>query len=495
MRSYMQFIKNTKNVEISIFIFIIFIASFLRFYKLPHNMPFIGDQATEFIAAKDMALDGKIPLHGIHSSMPRFRQGPLYVWSLALFFKLFGYSVQNTSYYAAVMGILAVGFLYILTRKHFGRRIAFMASGILAVSPMAVAHSQFSFIINPIPLVSVLYLSSLINYIKNKSKNIFLPTLLFGILFQFELASAPLLGLIPIAFIYKEKLNKKNAINQAKHFLSGLLLGLLPQILFDISNNFKQLGMFVAWVGYRIISFFGYRAEHTISPYKLINTIGIFQHFFHKFISWDSNIIFFIFIITLFMGIKNWISLPKKSKRPISLVFWWILLLTAGYFVHGSPAEAYFPALFIPLSLAFAWTFGNITGKTPRSIATLIIAGIMTFDFMFLVRTSILSTPIVAKDNNYGTTMWNPRLKVQLQAVDIIKNKTNGPVNIKAIGPGSEFSSYLDNYRYLLWLNNVQISDDGITVWVTRGKESLNPPFINTKSYPLEGTTISIPIL
>ncbi|MFC1653878.1 glycosyltransferase family 39 protein [Patescibacteria group bacterium] len=452
-------------------------------------MPFIGDQATEFFSAKGMAEGSEIPILGINSSMPEFRQGPIYVWLLAILFSIFGYSPEITSYFAASVGIMAVGALYIFTRKLFGRRTSFIASGLLATSPLAVAHSQFSFIINPIPLVSVAYLVSLIEYTKRKKMTLLWPSIIFGLLFQFELASAPLFLLLPIAWKIKSKTKTSDMLSMLK----GLIVGLLPQIVFDITNNFSQLTKFIAWVGYRVISFFGYKQEHTVSVEKLKNTLTIFQTYWQKFISWDSSLIFAIFIAILFSGAIIWAKRKTKFKSPSALVWAWLLILSVSYFIHGGPSEAYFPAFFIPLVLAFSWTLGQISQRASRTISIAMVAGIMAFNTIFLINTDIISKSVKRSEKSLPTAVWLPRYSEQTEAVSLIINNVESPIHLRALGPGSEFSSYLDNYRYLLALEEYEFSPTGAPVWVIRGEEAENPPFINMRSYKLDHVTISVP--
>src|SRR5690606_14172971 len=86
---------------------------------------------------------------------------------------------------------------------------------------------------------------------QKKKRAFFWTTLAWAGLFQFELATAPLL--VVILFIAYKQRNEltKDSIN---HFFQGLVLGLLPQLLYDLTHRLAHLGGFVVWVLYRVVS-------------------------------------------------------------------------------------------------------------------------------------------------------------------------------------------------------------------------------------------------
>lgn len=483
-------LSDKKNQEILIFALIISLASYLRFYLLPYNMPFIGDQAKDYFSALAIVEEGKIPLLGIESSMPQFRQGPVYIWLLGIFFAVFGTNPENTSYLAASLGVLAVGALHIYTRKYFGRKTSLIATAILAASPLAVAHSQLAFVINPIPLVSVMYLVSLFKYQVKKSMSLFWPALICGFLFQFELASAPLFTLLVIAYLQKHPITEIKT--HVVPLIKGLIAGLLPQIAYDLTHQFRQLGLFSAWVAYRILGFFGLKGEHTTSISKLFDTTDIFKTYFHKFISWDNNYIFAIFLILLIGGFLSWLSLNYKSKRPISFVWAWLLVLGGSYFVHAAPSEAYFPAFFVPLSLLVGWSISQIKYPPFQQVLLISVAGLIVFNSALFIKSKGLSVSL--PNTTHVTLAWLPRYQDQLNAIEFIRANTNAPIRLKTIDPQGKFPAYLDNYRFIAHYLNVPLSDDGATVWIDKLSSGKNNPPINSKIYEMDQLIISLPL-
>lgn len=452
-------------------------------------MPFIGDQAKDFLTALNMAENGQIPLLGIESSMPQFRQGPVYIWLLALVFFLLGPSPENTAYLAGTIGVLAVGALYIFGRNYFGRKAALIAAALLAVSPLTVAHSQLSFIINPIPLISVGYLISLLKYLNYPKETLLVPSMWFGLLFQFELANAPLLALLAIVYFLKRKRQTGIDLMAA---VKGLGVGLLPQIVYDLTHKFEHLGLFAAWIGYRIASFLGYKNEHAFSVEQLTQTLGTISLYVQKTISWDRSL-FLIWLAVLIGGCILWTRLPKKHASPSILIWSWLAILLTSYLVHGSPSEAYFPSIAVPLFLGLGWTISQLKGDKALVLSSLLVGITMAVNSNFLVESRVLGIH-VETSSGIPSDAWSPRYSAQMAIVDFIIAETKGPINLRSLGPGSEFPAFLDNFRYLLKVHGVSIAPDGQQVWLVFGEERKTPPFINARSYKLDDVTISFPL-
>ena len=67
---------------------------------------------------------------------------PLSLWVQALSARVFGFHPLSLLVPQALMGVLAVGLLYDLTRRHFGRVAGFAAGVALATTPITVALSR-----------------------------------------------------------------------------------------------------------------------------------------------------------------------------------------------------------------------------------------------------------------------------------------------------------------------------------------------------------------
>ncbi|MDP2685434.1 MAG: glycosyltransferase, partial [bacterium] len=108
----------------SIFVlFILALAFFLRIFNIENNMPFIGDQGWFYLSAREMLINGQIPLVGIASSHPWLHQGPLWTYMLAGVFWLVGFNPLNGAYLTNVLGILSDMMVYIDGSEMLSRRM------------------------------------------------------------------------------------------------------------------------------------------------------------------------------------------------------------------------------------------------------------------------------------------------------------------------------------------------------------------------------------
>lgn len=118
----------------------------------------------------------------------------------------------------------------------------------------------------------------------------------------------------------------------------------------------------------------------------------------------------------------------------------WMAILLISFFVHGSPSEAYFPALFVPIVLAWGIFLTKIKKKSNllRFLVIFLALALAVYQVRFLLGNRMMT---------YGLGL-NQRMKV---ASFIIKDVGEENYQIFGRGPGAEFASFLDNYRYLLW--------------------------------------------
>lgn len=420
---------------------IIVLAAFLRFDRLPQLMPLIGDQGRDFLAAQTALQTKELPLLGISSSIPRFKQGPIHVWFLIAILAIFGNDPVYAGILAATLGVLAVIAIYLLVERYLGRFIATISALILATAPLAVTQSRLAFCTDAIPLFSVMFLWRIWKKPQNIRDFLWLG-LAFALLFQFELATVPLVVLIGIKIWRTRRIwpIKYSVINA----LTGIGFGLLPQLLFDLTHKFQQIGLFVVWLLYRLISFFGFDPEHTVSAGGINLVISRLSEYGQRFMSPWSNLIWGF----LGLAIIGWLWLSKRNWY-LMVIWWWCTLLLIGFFIQSGPSEAYFPALFIPISLILAELI-NRSGNKQKLIWLFFLGVVTTGNVVYLrSRDYGVATP-EALARGYIPTYGQP-LYVQQQIARIIGREAYGkPIYLSAYGEGAEFASVVDNYRYLL---------------------------------------------
>ncbi len=421
-------------------IFIVACATLLRVWQLNTHLIFFGDAAHDIFVAKNAIASHTLPLLGIQSSVPRFRQGPLAIW-----FEMIGLFVSNNNltfvgYLFALLSVGAILVTYELVTVNYSQRAALFTTVVLAFSPLAVANARTPYHTTPIPLFVGLYLWCVMLLYHKKKHALFWSALTFCFMFQFELALTPLVLLIPYVCWRNDTLKKQRWIS----VIPAFLLGLAPQIIYDLTHRFAQLGGFTLWILYRIAAFFGYRHDHTFSPTLLRGTFNTFALYFGRIWSaenlWLSLLCAAIFLSSFILII--WLH-QHHQKIPILIEV--AALSTALLFladiVLGSASEAYFPPFFVLSAILigfvaeYVWQFSQI-----QVILFLVLyAGINTFGIFqhnFFVSTS---APF-----SYG-----PSIDEQRQVVRTIAQLSNNQFQFATARDDGKFPSFFDNLRWV----------------------------------------------
>ena len=389
------------------FVLIFILAAVLRIWRLAELMPFIGDFGHDYLAARDLLTTGKIPLLGIASSVPWLYQGSLWIYLTALALSLSNFHPAAPAVLASILSLITLWAIVELAWKYWGKLAAIASGLIFTTSPLAVLHARTPWHTSPIPLAAIGYFYFLLK------RSSFWSAFFFSVLFQFELSNAPLVLLLLFTRINK-------------YSLIGLLIPVMPKIIYDLTHNFSQLGGFILWLGYRIVAFFGYRQIHTVSLHRLVTTSQIIFDYLQKFFSPGLGLPAAIILLFILF------TLTQARKQSEYLIGFWILIIGISYYVHGTPSEAYFPVLFPVLALILGWGISRF----PAALALIIILAIFNTKFLF--------------SHRFGNTGLS--LADRLTVVDQILVHTGGqPFKLIGTGPGSEHQTFLDNYRYLLW--------------------------------------------
>lgn len=435
-----------KNI---VLLLILLIGFGIRLYKLPELMPFIGDYGWFYLSARDMIVNGEVPLVGIPSSHPWLHQGPLWTYMLAGAFGILGFDPINGAYLTVILGVFTILLIYIVGSEIFSKRIGLMSALLYATSPLAVVYSRSPYHTSPIPLFTLLYIFSLYKFIKGN--NIFFPLaiLFLSILYNLELATAILWFILFIVLIYGmwRKTEWLKRIISRKILIFSFLAFLIPMfpiIIYDFSNNFSQTLKFIVWIGYRILKFFGFPSIHEETDVVNLGSMFTFSfQFYQSLIFAVSSVVSLVILIVSFsMLFINAYSLVRRRIKDIGfiLLFLWILISSVGYFINKTPSEAYLPIFFPALIYLVAYSFDKL-----MQIRILIIPCVLLICILSSVNT--YSIIFLKYFTNNGLSFSN-RLSA---AKEIVKKARGRNYNIVGIGVGSQFESFTMNYEYLAW--------------------------------------------
>lgn len=293
---------------------ILALALTLRLIYLPQNMIFNHFLGEDYLAARDMVLTGNWPLLGITTTLPWLRQGPYFVWLIALAFKLGNFHPAAPAALTVILGTLTVYLFYRYSRSLIGTLF-------FATSPLAVMHSRLPYHISPIPFLTIIYLI----YLRRRS--VFWTFFLAGMLLQFELSTLPVL-LFSLIYLWPQR----------RYFLTqawAYFLPLIPRIIYDFQHHWQQTYDFVFWVGFRVLATFGFNNWRSLTWNSVTHVTQVLVEYWVKFLSWGHPGLALLLTVGLLFSAfrhKHWL--------------FFILLNVAGFYFNGYVTESYLPILF-----------------------------------------------------------------------------------------------------------------------------------------------------
>lgn len=473
MKQFPNLLHSKIVLQISVFTLLFIFYTF----NLASQMVFIGDQGWFYLSARDLLLGKDFPLVGIPSSHPWLHQGAYWTYLLAIALKIGRFHPLAGGYMGILFGLLGVAAVYWVTKSFFTKRTAIITTLLYATSPLVVAHARMPYHTTPIPFFTTLFIYSLLQWIKGKVIFFPLTLSLLAILYNFEIATVllviPFLLIIVYGGIKKTKwfvtiLNKKIIFTS----VGAILLPMIPMLFYDIGHGFPQTIKFVAWVGYRILVLLGYPPLHPeiLSPSKeffYIFSLDKLTYYLFPSSSFLAILFFLVIIIgSIVYNIKTF--LKKKINTSFLIICLITLFSLLGYIINQTPSEAYLPIVFSPFMVMAGFLANVILDKKGFMHPTLIVISLI------VITNAIFIWKVHSTENQAGIT-----LRQRMEVVEkIIKKVGNRPYSLHAIGEGSQFEAFLDNYRYLLWWKKYPPLSDPQKIQVILKEEKNNVKII-----------------
>src|SRR3990167_5899378 len=180
---------NNKGASNLIFVIIVLIGVFLRFDRIDTLMMFMGDQGWFYISARDMVLNGNIPLVGITSSHTWLHQGPLWTYMLAAALFVSNFNPLSGVILSSLIGTITIFIVYRIGSDFFSAKVGLAASLLYATSPLVIIHARMPYHTSPIPVFVALLFYSLLKVLRGKSMYFPIVILCLSLLYNFELAT------------------------------------------------------------------------------------------------------------------------------------------------------------------------------------------------------------------------------------------------------------------------------------------------------------------
>ncbi len=265
-----SWVKNNKLI-----LGIVFLALFLRLFRISSYMTFLGDEGRDALVWLRMVQNGKFTLIGPMTSIGNMYLGPLYYYLMLPFFILMG--TVGPSIGTALFAGVTTFFLWYFGREWFSPKVGLVASLLYAVSPVAIVLSRSSWNPNVMPFFGLIIIWGIWQFWQ---KNQFYWLAIEGVFLSFAIQShylgillAPLVGLffiIKLTCLIKGKSKNINKllINFALCILNFALLTVLPLVWFDLRHNSINYQSFYKFFSERqtTVNFKAYKAIPQIWP-------------------------------------------------------------------------------------------------------------------------------------------------------------------------------------------------------------------------------------
>ncbi len=235
--------KILRQKSLLLFIFLLLIGTFFRFYKIRHTMQFLGDQGRDALIARRIMFERQPALIGPVTSVGNMYLGPFYYYFMVFPLLLSYPDPIGPTLAVAFVGVMTLALIYVVGKKMFGKEIAFISMAIYAISPIVVTNVRFSWNPNIVPFFSVLLVYCLYLSLKGNRKIWGWVGLLCAILLQLHYIT--LILIMSAFFVWIFDLGKQlRSKNFSRDFfvttLIGILIGiasLFPLVAFDFRHD------------------------------------------------------------------------------------------------------------------------------------------------------------------------------------------------------------------------------------------------------------------
>lgn len=359
LKSYLDLVKlwwalKVEKKYFMVIILILFLAAFLRLYKIDQYMTFLGDEGRDALIVKDILVNHHLPLIGPPTSVGNIYLGPLYYYMMALAMFISPLNPIAAAIMNAVIGVMTVGLVYYLGKTWFNRLAGVVASFLYAISPITIIYSKSSWNPNPTPFFVLIGIIGF--YRAHVSKNfrwlILTGAAIAGAL-QMHYLALIMLPIFVILWVLEIRFNKK----PFGYLRSGTLLGILafifvmsPLIWFDFRHQFLNYHAIT-----HLITEGGAIKGNIFLNIAKIPTIYIFS-LIGRYLAADN------LYLTVICSVLVVISLIKKSWPILYLGIWLGVGLLGLSFYQGAIYDHYLgflnPAPFLLLGSLVTIQFG-----------------------------------------------------------------------------------------------------------------------------------------
>ncbi len=441
---------NLLKKEFIILFLILLLGGFLRFYALNDQMHMISDQGWFFLSAKELLVDGKVPLVGITSSHTWLHQGPIWTYLLAGILWIGNFNPISAGYFSVLLDLLTVFTIYKVSKELFSRNIGLVSALLYATSPLIIIHSRMPYHTSPIPLLSILFLLFFYRWIKGNVIYFPLIILICSLLYNFELATVlfPIILIASLVFgIWKKKKWAKIFNKKIFLFFITALIPMFPIIIYDFKNGFFQTVKFSGWLFFQALGSLGIRIIPQDPHPSWESFINFFLYEFRRIIFYrneDVSSLIFVAVVVLNATLIYKLYKTNKFKANFSVFYITSFVLFGGFISQRESSGAYLAMLFPYYILLISISLLAINSY--RKL----------FAYIFIVFVTLSNSYFLFRE--YKTSEGGGMKKLIKASEFIVRDSEGKSITIEKKNFQSNINIY--QYRYLVWWKGGSLKED-----------------------------------
>jgi 4-amino-4-deoxy-L-arabinose transferase-like glycosyltransferase len=443
----------TKNLHL---ISILILAAFFRIYRIGDYLTFLGDEGRDVLVVYNI-LQGDFTLLGPTSSVGGFFLGPIYYYFMAPFLLLFNYNPVGPAVMVALFGVATVWLVYKVTGEIFGRKAAFFASLLYAISPLVVTYSRSSWNPNLMPFFTLFALFLLYKaQLNNKLKYFFGVGLIYGILMQLHYIEFFVGGMIFVYVLISQYFENKGLIESVVLLLKkyssialGFLLGISPYIIFEIRHGFVNTGNIIKFIfaspdvsGGENFFAIAYDVFFRVFA-RLIAAFPTTEHIqnYHDDVIqlWSIGVVLLAVVAIAFLAFRFYRSFKERNPKYQAYLFLiiWLLVGVLLFGFYKKPIYDYYFQFLFPLPFIIV---GGLLAEIYSKNFTLKILSLLIFIALILV--NLYSIPFKHEPNR--------QLNQMKSIAQFVVEKADGkPFNFALITGSNSDHAY--RYFFTVW--------------------------------------------
>ena len=294
----------------------------------------------------NLILQGEIPFKDFST------RSPGYIYTLALFIKVFGYSIDTARLLCIVAGLVTCLFIFKIGKELYNSNVGLLASVLYSLSPLFAYWGTVAYAVTPSLMFVVVAVYLLIIAIKRTTtRHYFLSGIFIGLSFLFFRGHLTYLALCPLVLLFAYPSDARNLLRSSAVLLLGFSLPVIPALLyFTLQTDLNWMYFhYVPHPSVTTIATTGAEGEPTIS-YPLAKSRQLYTLFV------DASYLAIPGMVFLTLLLKR--LLKGKALRVIAIVSVWGLVLSivvkgkAVEFFHWGLWER-MPSEYMPVFVLF----------------------------------------------------------------------------------------------------------------------------------------------